>query len=138
MRNLFILILTYWSFDHSWLNEIDIHTTVRRSLAGLRIKSINLEISKVIRRLKLELYDRSKVFSPNVAQKKSSKPTRRDRAADCEFYELFIYVFSDLQKRKTKVYCIQNNIKKVGVCLCAFEQMNFIGIWQRSANNLVH
>lgn len=34
--------------DHSWLNEIDIHTkelSVRRSLAGLRIKSINLEIS---------------------------------------------------------------------------------------------
>jgi hypothetical protein len=49
--------------------------SVRRSLAGLRIKSINLEISKVLRRLKLELYDRSKVFSPNVAQKKN-KATR--------------------------------------------------------------
>jgi hypothetical protein len=101
--------------DHSWLNEIDIRS-VRRSLAGLRIKSINLEISEYKEDSNLNFTIEVK-FSVQMSHKKS-KPTR-DRVADWDFYEFFIYAFFCFllaKREKLKFIAFKTTSKRLGMC----------------------
>ena len=79
--------------DHSWLNEIDIHTqtTTKRSHSTLNKKSINLE--EIMDKEKISIWTlRSNFFFQIECRRREEKTcrVRREMVFDWIFYEIFM------------------------------------------------